>query len=149
MILVLCSAFVEVVWFSLIVQKCHVTVTDDSRRRAGPSTREHGGSRARCRCCHMFLLTFAAQLNLTLHTPQFISVASAPYCEMLFDSLCDVGVWVLWLRERAVRCSTSTFPSSVKSERHDRRESSSSSHLSGPVSIAFRGICDGKSSCTI
>lgn len=27
-----------------------------------------------------------------------------------------------------------------------KSESSSSSHLSGPVSIAFRGICDGKSS---
>lgn len=41
---------------------------------------------------------------------------------MLFDSLGDVGVWALWLRERVAVAVLRQFCPTVKSERHDRRE---------------------------
>lgn len=85
--------------FFVTVQKCPVTVTDDDKwcvpRRQRASTKWDPDA-ATC-----FSPTFVTRLNLTLHTPQFISVTSAPHCEMLFDSLGDVGVWALLPRERA------------------------------------------------
>lgn len=51
----------------------------------------------RCRCCQMFNVSGSAKFNFA-HSTVHRSHICTDY-EMLFDSLGDVGVWVLWLRE--------------------------------------------------
>lgn len=130
-------------FFYVTVQKCRAPVSDDSRGCVPARQRLNTKWDPDAATC--ISPTFVAQLNLTLHTPQFISVASAPHCEMLFDSLGDVGVWALWLTERAaVLAALLQFLSSVKSEKHHRSEGSSS-HLWGRWHFRHICSCDGNS----